>query len=247
MYNLSKNGFNTLNRTYVIAEIGINHGGNLDIAKKLIESAAKTGVDAVKFQTYITEKRTPLDSPLFNIFKECELSFDSFNVLKKCAEDNNVDFFSTPFDKNSLNYLEGIGCDLYKIASFDVPNLHFLDKVASTGKPVILSVGMSNINEISKAYDLLSNRTKSIALLHCVSAYPTNEEDANLESLNLLKSKFDCIIGHSDHTNDIQVPLYAVSMGAQIIEKHYVIDENMDCIDLPVSITEKQMTTLDIG
>jgi len=238
---LKEYGFNTENRTYVIAEIGINHGGNIDVAKKLIDSAAKTGCDAVKFQTYITEKRVTQDSPIFDILKKCELPFSAFGELKEHASQCGLDFFSTPFDEESLTCLQEIECDLYKVASFDVVNHKFLSSIAQTEKPVVLSVGMANIDEIKSAYQILRKGTEKIAFLHCISAYPTQERDANLAAIYELQDKFDCVIGQSDHTNDIQVPLYAVAAGAQIIEKHYKIDESMDCVDGPVSITQKQM------
>jgi len=246
MKNLKENGFNTNNDTFIIAEIGINHNGDIDSAKKLIESASKTGVDAVKFQTYITEKRVAKESPIYDILKKCELSFDSFDELKQYSESLNIDFFSTPFDKESVDFLESIGVGMYKIASFDVVNSNLLKRISETSKPVIMSVGMSNIEEITNAYKIIKSKNKNLALMHCVSSYPTKEDDSNLSVIRELKKSFDCIIGQSDHTNDIKVPLYAVCCGAQIIEKHYMIDDKMDCIDSPVSITEKQMRKLVI-
>jgi sialic acid synthase SpsE len=243
MKNLKQNGFITDNNTFIIAEIGINHNGDIEIAKKIIKSAARAGVDAVKFQTYITEKRVPSDSPIFNILKKCELSFDSFRILKKYSEDHNVIFFSTPFDLESIQFLESINVRMYKVASFDIINHEILKNISKTKKPVILSVGMSNLKEIEAAYNILKPNNK-LALLHCISSYPTMEKDANLAVISKLQKSFDCIIGQSDHTNEIQVPLYAVCSGAQIIEKHFMIDKKMECVDSPVSITEKQMTKL---
>lgn len=238
-------GFNTDNRTYIIAEIGINHRGDIKIAKQLIDSAARSGVDAVKFQTYITEQRAPKgNNEVFKQLKDLELPFEAFKELRDYTKQYDMDFFSTPFDKESVEYLESIGTDLYKIASFDITNHRLLAEVAKTGKPVIISVGMSNLDEIRGAYRLLSKGTENIAILHCISSYPTQEKDAKLSNLVKLQKEFDCIIGQSDHTNDIFVPLCAVSAGAQIIEKHYKIDKNFDCIDAPVSITEEQMKKL---
>ncbi len=244
MKNLKSYGFNTKNKTYVIAEIGINHGGDVNLAKKLIESASKTGVDAVKFQTYITEKRAPKDSPIFGILKKCEFNFEIFSELKTFSEDCGVQFFSTPFDNESIDFLESINVDLYKIASFDIVNHKLLKRLSLINKPIIMSVGMSNISEIEEAYNIISDNNDKIALLHCVSSYPTLEKDSSLGSIFSLKEKFDCVIGQSDHTNDIEVPLFAVCSGAQIIEKHYMIDKKMDCVDAPVSITESQMSNL---
>jgi len=237
--------FNTDNRTYIIAEIGINHRGDINIAKQLIDSAVRSGVDAVKFQTYLTEQRAPKDNnEIFKILKDLELPFEAFKELKDHAKQYDVDFFSTPFDKESVEYLESIGTDLYKIASFDVVNHQLLRDVAKTGKPVIMSVGMSNLGEIEDAYHILKEGTNNIAILHCISSYPTIEKDSNLSNIYKMQEQYNCIIGHSDHTNDIKVPIYAAAAGAQILEKHFKIDEKFECIDSPVSITEAQMKGL---
>ena len=242
MKRLKDYGFHTDNRVYVIAEIGLNHGGDIEVAKKLIDSAVRTGADAVKFQTYLTEKRAPKGNKVvYDILKKCELPFEAFKELKDYTSQYKMEFFSTVFDKESLEYLQRIECNLYKVASFDVVNHKLLHEVAKTGKPVVLSVGMANLEEIEEAYNILQEKTDKIALLHCISAYPSMEEDANLAAIYTLKNKFDCIIGHSDHTNDIQVPLYAVAAGAQVLEKHFRINDKMDCIDAQVSITETQM------
>ena len=237
-------GFNTNHQVYIIAEIGINHGGDIEVAKKMIDSVSRTGANAVKFQTYITEKRVPKDSPIFSVLKKCELSFDAFIELKKYAQTKKLDFFSTPFDFESIDFLASIHCELYKIASFDIVNHKLLKKIAETKVPVLMSVGMSSLKEIHEAYDILKSEINHIAILHCISSYPTPENAAHLSSIYKLKEEFDCVIGQSDHTNDIIVPIYAVAAGAQILEKHYKIDDQMDCIDSPVSITEKQMTKL---
>lgn len=242
---LKQYGINTDNRTYVIAEIGINHGGDLELAKRLIESASRTGVDAVKFQTYLTEKRAPRgNQEIFDILKKCELPFESFLELKECSLSNGVEFFSTPFDKESIDYLQSIDVELYKVASFDVVNLELLRDLAKTGKPIVMSVGMANRQEIDTAYKTLKERTHKIALLHCVSSYPLDEKNANLSAIYELQDSYDCIIGYSDHTPNIVTSLMATAAGAQVIEKHYRIDIEMDCIDAPVSITEKQTKKL---
>ena len=134
---------NYKNNTFVIAEIGINHNGKMSLAKKLLISAAKSGVNAVKFQTYITEKRVKKDSPIFEILKNCELKFKEFKELQDIAIENNVEFFSTPFDDQSLDFLNSIKVNIIKIASFDTVNLKFLRKISKLGKSVIMSVGMS--------------------------------------------------------------------------------------------------------
>ena len=213
----------------------------------MIDSVSRTGADAVKFQTYLTEKRVSKDSPIFDILKKCELPFEAFKELQSYSKKLNLDFFSTPFDSESVEYLESINIDLYKIASFDIGNMDLLEKVAKTNKPIIMSVGMSNIDEIQNAYNCIKKYNNRIALLHCVSSYPTNESDSNISSIFNLKENFkDCIIGQSDHTNDIDVPAFSVSAGAQILEKHFKIDESMECVDSPVSITELQLKNLVI-
>ncbi len=245
MKTLREIGIKSAYATHIIAEIGINHRGNIELAKKLIDSAHRAGVDSVKFQTYLTEKRTKPGSPIFDILKKCELSFDAFKELKDYSDKKGIIFFSTPFDNESIEYLETINCPFYKIASFDLVNKPFLEKIAKTTKPVILSVGMSNINEIETAVNILSKNTNKIALLHCISAYPTKEEDANLAAIHTLREKFgNYLIGHSDHTDGIKIPLYAVAAGAKIIEKHFKISADMDCVDASVSITEEQMKQL---
>jgi N,N'-diacetyllegionaminate synthase len=243
MKNLREYGFNTDKKTYVIAEIGINHGGDLDLAKRIVDSASKTGCDAVKFQTYLTEKRAPKgNQEVFDILKKCELPFSDFEILKNHSQNYGLEFFSTPFDRESVELLESIDVDLYKVASFDVVNKQFLRELSKTGKPIIMSVGMANLEEIREAHALITKTNNNLAILHCISAYPTEEKDANIGAIRILQDEFsDCVIGQSDHTSGIKVPLYAVANGAQIIEKHYRIDYDMNCVDAPVSITENVM------
>ena len=235
-------GFDSKNSTYIIAEIGINHNGNLNTAKDLIRSAAKTGCDAVKFQTYKTENRVKnKKSVIFDILKKCELKLEDFYTLKKFSKKNNIHFFSTPFDIESAKYLKNIGVNFFKIASFDVTNRVFLRKIASLRKPVIFSTGMCNLKEVSNAHKIFSKFTKKITIMHCVSSYPLDPKNADLNCIKTLSNKFKCLVGYSDHTNSIDVPLYAVAAGAQVIEKHYMINKKMNCVDKAVSITEKDM------
>jgi len=238
-------GFNTDRRTYVIAEIGINHGGDMALAERLIESAARAGVDAVKFQTYLTEKRAPKgNQEIYDILKKCELPFDAFRLLKECATAHDVEFFSTPFDRESIDCLSAIGVGLFKVASFDVVNLDLLRSLAKTRKPIMMSVGMADRQEIDVAYKTLREGTRNISLLHCVSSYPLQETQANLSSIYALQDAYDCIIGYSDHTAGIWTSLLAAAAGAQVIEKHFRIDADMECVDAPVSITESQTKEL---
>lgn len=226
---------------YVIAEIGINHGGDPKVALALIDAAAEAGVDAVKFQTYLTEKRTKKTSPIFQILKECELPFEVFGALKRHAENRGVHFFSTPFDLESLAFLESIGCPFYKIASFYTDDLALLGAVAKTGKPVIYSTGMTTEEDAKRAYRLLSDKTPDVAALHCVSSYPTADENCHLRAISKLRQILPCVIGQSDHTPGIEAPVYAVACGARILEKHFKVDDAMKCVDSPVSIGREAM------
>ncbi len=238
-------GLDTDKKTWVIAEIGINHQGDLDTAKRLIDSVAKTGADAVKFQTYRTETRAPEgNQEIYDILKGLELPFEAFFELKTHAEDRGLFFFSTPFCVESVDALEAIDCAAYKAASFDVTNHTLLQRIAATGKAVIMSVGMADMDEVKKGYDTLTASNSNISLLHCISSYPLKEEDANLAAIHSLHETFSCPVGYSDHTSDIFVPLMAVATGAQIIEKHYKIDDDFDCIDAPVSISQAKMTEM---
>ena len=244
MKNLKKYGLNSTNNFYTIAEIGINHNGSVKNALKLVKSAKKSGANSVKFQTYTTEKRVKKHSPIFDILKKCELSFNDFKEIKSYADSLGIEFFSTPFDNDSIDFLDSIGVKLFKIASFDINNFKLLRKISEKNKTIIFSVGMANSKEIDKAFNFLSKNNSKIIILHCISSYPLNPIHANLSVINKLKDNYDSIIGYSDHTNSIQVPLYAAAMGAQVIEKHYTTNKSYKCVDKPVSIDEKQMTKL---
>ncbi len=248
MLKLQDFNFKTTYDTYVIAEIGINHGGSLKKALEIVKSASKTGCDAVKFQTYDSEKRAPKKKfpDLHEILKSCQLKFSEFSEIKNYCDDLEIEFISTAFDRESIEFLESINMNIFKISSFDLINLELIKKISSLGKTNIFSVGMGSKKEIIKASQILESNPKcKNAILHCVSSYPTQVKDSNIVSINYLKNNFkDFLVGLSDHTPDIKVPSYAVALGARIIEKHYKIDEHMDCIDSSVSITQNQMKDL---
>ena len=248
MQILKNYNFNTFNSTYVIAEIGINHGGCIKKALEIIDSASRTGCDAVKFQTYISEKRAPKKKfpELYDIIKSCELSLADFEKIKAYCDELGIEFISTAFDEESIDFLNSINMNIFKISSFDLINLKLIKKIASLGKTNIISTGMGAEKEIDNAYKILAdnNHCKN-AMLYCVSSYPTNYKDVNLISIAYLKQRYkNFIIGLSDHTTGIRVPSYGVALGAQIIEKHYKINDDMSCVDKAVSITEKQMKNL---
>ncbi len=241
----SQIGLKSSTGVYTIAEIGINHSGNLEKAKKLIREAAGAKANAVKFQTYLTEKRVKKDSPIFQLLKDHELPFKAFEALKSEAESCGVDFFSTPFDEESVAFLNGLHCRIHKIASFDVVNHQLLREVAKSGKTIIMSTGMATPREIDEALSILRPSTKAIALLHCVSAYPTPEESANLAALVQLGRAYpDLVIGQSDHTQDIFVPMLAVAAGARILEKHFMLEGDRECVDAGVSISPAMFAEL---
>lgn len=213
-------------KTFIIAEVGINHNGEVEKAKGLIHSAKEAGADAVKFQTYITEKRVPIDSPIYDILKKCELSENKTKELIEFAKKEGTIFFSTPFDEESVNLLIENNVSLMKIASFDIVNSKLLEVVAKTGIPTIISRGMANLEEINTALNYFKANDTEYALLHCISAYPVNHTDANLNVIKELKKLYNCPVGYSDHTLGIEVASLSVAVGANIIEKHFTLDIN---------------------
>lgn len=220
---------------FIVAEAGINHGGSIETARKMVKEAAKCGADAIKFQTYITEKRVDKESPPYNSLKKCELKEEDFRELFQVAKKNKIIFFSTPFDKESVDLLAALPVPVFKVASFYIVNLDLLEYIASKGLPVIASRGMANIEEISRAVKVFGKYNIGYALLHCVSAYPTKKEEVNLNVINSLKNRFKCVIGYSDHTLGIKVPVYSIALGASIVEKHFTLDKNQEGLDHKLS------------
>lgn len=237
---------------YIIAEIGVNYYeiaeiyniSVLDAAKLMMKKAKEAGADAAKFQTYKAETLTMIDSPgswnkndiavdtQYELFK----LYDSFgereySVLSKYAKEIQIEFMSTPFDMNSVDYLEPL-MDVYKISSSDINNIPLITRIAKKNQPVIMSVGAANLQEIITAVNIIKSfNNKKLALLHCVLEYPTSYEHANLNKIISLKEQFpDIIVGYSDHTKpdiDMQILKTAYLMGAQIIEKHFTLDKNI--------------------
>ena len=228
---MKKINFNKLKQTFIIAEIGNNHEGNFNIAKKLVKLAAKAGVDAVKFQTFRVEDFiNKEEKKRYNQLKKFQLSYNQFKNLKKIANNYNLKFMSTPLDYESSNFLLK-NSELIKIASSDNNFFPMIQNIIKRNKPLIISTGMLNFDEISYLIKKISNKIgkkklkEKVALLHCVTSYPVDNENANLNSINYLKKKFDLCIGYSDHTLGNEACLYAVSNGAKIIEKHFTIDK----------------------
>ncbi len=198
----------------------------------------------MKFQTYITEKRVPKDSPIYEILKKCELNAEQTEELIKFANYSDIIFFSTPFDDESVDLLVKFRVPLMKIASFDIVNMKFLEKVAKTSIPTIISRGMASKEEIDAALKIFKENNIEFAILHCISAYPAKDTDANLNVIQKLKELYDCPIGYSDHTLGIEVASLAVAMGACIIEKHFTLDVNAEGPDHQLSANPNTLKEL---
>lgn len=231
-------------KTFIIAEAGINHNGDIEVAKKHIDEAKKCGADAVKFQTYITEQRVAKDSPIFDILKKCEFDSVQTKELFDYAKKVGITFFSAPFDEDSASVLIDMGVPLIKMTSFHVTHLKLVEKVAKAKIPVVMSRGMSNIEEIKKAISIFDKYDCPYCLMHCVSSYPLKEENANISIVKTMNKEFDCPVGYSDHTKGNRVAALAVAAGATIIEKHFIHDKDFDGADKPISADPKQMKEL---
>jgi N,N'-diacetyllegionaminate synthase len=230
--------------TWVAAELGINHGGDVEAAKRLVAAAAEAGADAVKLQTYRTEQRVPADSPIYGVLAEAELDEAAHRELKRVADDSGVTLLSTPFDEESIALLEDIGVPAYKVASFDIVNLRLIQAIASHGKPVIVSRGMATLAESDRATELVRSGGAPLVVLHCVSAYPLAPSEANLAVIDTLRARYDCPIGFSDHTIGIDVPALAVARGASVIEKHFTLDRNAAGPDHALSAEPAELAAL---
>ena len=251
-----KNIFKSKNRNAIyIAEIGLNHNGNIDMAFEMIKKAAEAGADAVKFQTFIPEKMNSIytksllekglevnaDLSIIDFLKKFIFTGEQYEELKKYSLKHGLIFFSSPFDIESVNLLEDINVLLYKIASSEVTNHKLIKRIADTGKPVILSTGISTEDEISMAVGLFKeNSDAEIVLLHCVSLYPLKYENVNLNRIQSLKKKFNLEVGFSDHTGSIDAAVLSVCYGVRIFEKHFTIDTGYECADRAVSLTPEE-------
>ena len=251
--------------TYIIAEAGVNHNGDINLAKKLIDIAANTGADAIKFQTFKADKlahkslkkatyqikESSLKENQYEMLKKLELSKSDHYILKKRAHERGIDFLSTPFDEESLNFLVELDVPFLKIPSGEVSNLPFLWKIAAKGKPMILSTGMSDLKEIEEALatinHALTNKKEpknlkevfsqwdikkskkllknKVFILHCTSQYPAQYEEINLLAMKTIAKQFSLSVGYSDHSLDSHISIAAVSLGASIIEKHLTLNK----------------------
>ncbi|HTY60960.1 MAG TPA: N-acetylneuraminate synthase family protein [Acidobacteriota bacterium] len=225
-------------QVFVIAEIGINHNGSPAQAEKLIDAAAASGADAVKFTSYRTDyllipsrdryvKQADGEESAYQILRRCELSRESQEKLKKHADKRNTLFLSTPFDEESADFLDSLEVPVFKVASSDITHVPLLRHIASKGKPVFLSTGMSFLSEVADAVWILrSAGAKEILLMHCVSSYPAAPQHMNLRALQTMQSYFELPVGLSDHSEGILLAPVAVALGAVVIEKHFTLDKN---------------------
>ena len=244
MFKINSTTLNGKN-AYVIAEGGLNHNGDINIAKKLINAAKECGANAIKFQTYKTENFVRETNQYFDVFKNAELSFKEFKELKNYSESIGLTFFSTPFDMESAEFLNELEIPCFKIASSDLTNLPLITKIAKMQKPMIISSGLSTMNEINDAVNCcLFEGNNQIAILHCVANYPTQPNEVNMNVINTLKKTFDFPIGYSDNGESSLVDIVAVSMGANIIEKHFTLDKKMSGPDHGFSIDPNGLKSL---
>ena len=245
-----------MEKVYIIAEAGDNHNGDFNTALKLVDVAKRAGADCVKFQTFVTEeiiskyaemaeyqkKNTGKEESQFEMVKRLELSFDEFRKIKEYCDRVGIQFLSTPFDLKSVDFLNELGVPFFKIPSGELTNYPYLIKIAHTGKPVVMSTGMCEPDEILAAINVLEkNGSGEITLLHCNTEYPTPLKDVNLYAMRTMKKMFGKKVGYSDHTKGIEVPVAAVALGACVIEKHFTLDKNMPGPDHKASLEPDEL------
>ncbi len=244
------------NKVIIIAEAGVNHNGDINLAKQLIDVAADCGVDFVKFQTWVTEENIANDAPKalyqiendgegsqFEMVKKLELSFSDFKELKKYADEVGVNFLSTPDELTSLNFLiNDLDLAIIKIGSGEINNIPFLRSVGAAKKDVIISTGMSTLSDVEIAFNtLLKSGALSVSILHCTTSYPAPFNSINLKAMEVLKFAFKTRVGYSDHTEGNEVSIAAVAMGAEIIEKHFTLDKKMKGPDHKASLDPQEL------
>lgn len=249
-------------KTIIIGEAGVNHNGDLLLAKKLIDVAVEASVDYVKFQTFKTENNvSPLakkakyqtvnyqsdDVTQYAMLKRLELSHQDHLELMEYASAKGISFFSTAFDVEGVQYLDSLGLGMFKIPSGEITNFPYLRAVAQTGKPIIMSTGMADMAEIEQALKVLEQfgaQREQITILHCNTEYPTPMQDVNLKAMLAIKQQFGVQIGYSDHTLGIEVPIAAVALGATVIEKHFTLDRNLPGPDHKASLEPNELKAM---
>ena len=247
------------NKIFFIAEISANHCGNFNLAKKLIRCAYVNGADAVKLQTYTPDTMTVKSNKkyfkikeglwkgykLWDLYNEAQTPLKWHKGLFKYGKSLGIKVFSTPFDNTAVDFLEKLDCPFYKIASFEMTDLNLVKKVSQTKKPIIISTGMANLQEIETTIKVAKkNGGKDITILYCVSNYPSKISDFNLNNIKILKDKFNCKVGISDHSTDNRVAIAAVVSGAEVIEKHIALDDQKEGFDIDFSLKGKEIRKL---
>lgn len=245
-----------MGKVFIIAEAGVNHNGSIEIARKLVDEAALAGADAVKFQTFKAENLVSKDAKKadyqmettdgnesqFDMLKKLELTPDMHRELIEYCSQKKIMFLSTPFDIDSLQYLLQCGIEIIKIPSGEITNYPYLREVGRTGRPVILSSGMSGLDEVKAAVNVLQEYgSRDITVLHCNTEYPTPYSDVNLKAMLTIKEALGVSVGYSDHTSGIGVPIAAAALGADVIEKHFTLDKNMDGPDHKASLEPHEL------
>lgn len=248
-----------MNKTIVIVEAGVNHNGSIKTAIELVDKAVLANADVIKFQTFIAEELTTKnaekaeyqkknigsESTQLEMLKKLELSKDEFVLLKNYCEKKEIEFLSTAFDIKSIDFLVTLDMKRWKIPSGEITNLPYLIKIAKLKQPVILSTGMSTLEEIETAVSVLRNNgVTDLTVLHCTTEYPTPFDDVNLNALHTIKEKFGVKVGYSDHTTGIEVPIAAVALGAVVIEKHFTLDRNMEGPDHKASLEPHELKAM---
>jgi N,N'-diacetyllegionaminate synthase len=244
---------------YVIAEAGVNHNGSLKLAKQLVNAAKEAGADCIKFQTFISKnivsknaakaeyqkKQINTEESQYDMLKNLELSFDEFFELSEYCKLNDIEFLSTAFDLDSIDFLNKIGMKRWKIPSGEITNLPYLIKIAKLGSPIILSTGMSTMEDIHNAVAILTNGgAGEITILHCTTEYPAPYKDVNLKAMKTIQQEFNIKIGYSDHTKGIEVPIAAVALGATVIEKHFTLNKDMEGPDHKASLEPEELRNM---
>lgn len=249
--------------TLIIAEAGVNHNGSIDIAKQLVDKAVEAGVDIIKFQTFKAEKLvsksakqaeyqkknigSQSDDSQYNMLKKLELSEEDHQELMTYCKERGIQFFSTAFDLESIDYLHFLNLGLWKIPSGEITNFPYIKKIASYHEPVILSTGMCEMDDISAAMDVLCKNgveRSQITILHCNTEYPTPYKDVNLMAMQQIKKEYQVSVGYSDHTKGIEVPIAAVALGASVIEKHFTLNRNMEGPDHKASLEPEELKAM---
>lgn len=241
---------------FLVAEISANHCGNINLAKKLIKCAKDNGADAAKLQTYTADTMTIQSNKkyfkiknglwkgydLWNLYNEAHTPLEWHKKLFDYGKKLGITIFSTPFDETAVNLLEKLKCPMYKVASFEITDLLLIKKISQTKKPIIISTGMASMEEIELAYRTAKNYgAKDITLLYCVSNYPSKNIDFNLNNIKILKNKFKCRVGLSDHSKDNRVAITAVAAGAEVVEKHIALDKQKKGLDIEFSLKGKEI------